>query len=230
LTGNGQTLVFCDEVPAGVSIKVADVSNLSNIVMSSTVEPNSNPEFVGHNPYVYGNKWAFVSCYQDGLILYDISNPNAPVLTGYFDSYPQGGANLSNMYGASSYRGNWGAYPYLPSGVIVVNDMQNGFFFIRSTVTGVGVKENVNALNANVYPNPARNNLNITLEVADAKSYWIEITNVLGQIVHSENSLNDCSFPVTFKQIDVSGLESGSYIVSIKANEKQYQTKVIITK
>lgn len=230
LTKNGNTLVFCDEVPTGVSIKVADVSNLTNIVLSSTVEPNSNVEFVGHNPYVIGNNYAFVSCYQDGLVLYDISNPNAPVLAGYFDSYPQGGANFGNNYGSSSYRGNWGAYPFLPSGVIIVNDMQNGFFLIKSTVTGVGIKENINALNANIYPNPAKNNLSITFANPNTKYYSIEITNVLGQSVYTENNLNDCSFPVTFKTIDVTSLESGSYLVSVKAGEKQYQKKIIIAK
>ena len=230
LTSNGNTLVFCDEVPTGVSIKVANVSTLTSIALSSTVEPNSNSQYVAHNPYVLGNKYAFIACYQDGLYLYDISNPNAPTVAGYFDSYPQGGANFSNNYGASSYRGNWGAYPFLPSGTIVLTDMQNGFFFIKSTITGVGVKENVNALNANVYPNPAKNNINISFVNTDAKNYTIEITNVLGQLVYTENNLNDCSFPVTFKNIDVSGLESGSYLVSVKANEKQFQKKIIIAK
>ena len=230
LTDNGKTLVFCDEVPTGVSIKVADVTNLGSIALSSTVEPNANTQMVAHNPYVLGNKWAFVSCYQDGMYLYDISNPNSPTVAGYFDSYPQGGANFSNNYGSSSYRGNWGAYPYLPSGVIVVNDMQNGFFLIKSTVTGVGVKENTNVLNANVYPNPAKNNITVTFANADSKNYSVEITNVLGQLIYSENNLNDCAFPVTFKSIDVSGLESGSYLVTVKAGEKQYQKKIIIAK
>jgi choice-of-anchor B domain-containing protein len=228
LTKNGKTLVFCDEVPTGVSIKLADVSNLSNIVMSSTVEPNSNTEMVAHNPYVIGNELAFVSCYQDGLIVYDITNPNAPYITGYFDTHPQGGANAGNNYGSTSYRGNWGAYPYLPSKVVIALDMQNGIFFLKSDA--LGVKENINVLNANIYPNPAKNNLNIMFTDPSAKNYAIEITNVLGQIVYNEKNLNDCSFPVTFKTINLSGLESGSYLVSIKADEKQYQKKIIIAK
>ncbi len=230
LKSNGNTLVFCDEVPTGVSIKAANVTNLASISLYSLFKPNSNTAFVGHNPYVLGNKYAFVSCYQDGLYLYDISNPNTPTVAGYFDSYPQGGANFSNNYGASSYRGNWGAYPFLPSGVIVVNDMQNGFFFIKSTVTGVGINEKINVLEANVYPNPAKNDLNISFINPDAKKYSIVMTNIIGQTVYSEENLNDCSFPVTFKNLDVSKLESGSYLLSIKANEKQFQKKIIIAK
>lgn len=228
LTKNGKTLVFCDEVPAGVSIKVTDVSNLSNIVMSSTVEPNTNSQYVAHNPYVIGNELAFVSCYQDGLIVYDITNPNAPYITGYFDTHPQGGANAGNNYGTTSYRGNWGAYPFLPSRTVIACDMQNGIFFLKSNA--LGVKENSNVLNANIYPNPAKNNVNIMFTDPEAKNYSIEITNVIGQSVYSENNLNDCSFPLTFKNIDVAGLESGSYVISIKADQKQYQKKIIIAK
>lgn len=228
LTSNGQTLVFCDEVPTGVSIKVANVSNLSNIVLSSTVEPNSNVEFVGHNPYVVGNELAFVSCYQDGLIVYDITNPNAPYITGYFDTHPQGGANAGNNYGASSYRGNWGAYPFFPSKTVLALDMQNGIFLLKSDA--LSVKENSNILTASIYPNPAKNSLNISFTNNNARNYSVEITNIVGQLIYSENNLNDCSFPVTFKNIDVSGLENGSYLVSIKTEDKQYQKKIIILK
>lgn len=228
LTSNGNTLVFCDEVPTGLCIKVADVSNLNNIVLSSTVEPNSNVEYVAHNPYVIGNELAFVSCYQDGLIVYDITNPGAPFVTGYFDTHPQGGANAGNNYGTGSYRGNWGAYPFFPSKTVLACDMQNGIFLLKSDA--LGVKENSNVLNANIYPNPAKNSLNIIFTNKEAKKYSVEITNVLGQLVHSEMNLNDCSFPVTSRTIDVSGLENGSYIISIKAEEKQYQKKIIIAK
>lgn len=226
LTKNGNTLVFCDEVPTGLSIKVANVSNLNNIVLSSTVEPNSNIEFVGHNPYVIGNELAFVSCYQDGLIIYDITNPNAPFVTGFFDTHPQGGANVSNNYGSSSYRGNWGAYPYFPSKTVLACDMQNGIFLLGANA--LGVKENSMTLSASVYPNPAKNNVNLLFTNKDAKNYSVEITNVLGQLVYSEINVNDCAFPVTFKTIDISDLENGSYIITIKAEEKQYQTKIII--
>jgi choice-of-anchor B domain-containing protein len=228
LTSNGNTLVFCDEVPTGLSIKVADVSNLSNIVLSSTVEANPNVEFVAHNPYVIGNELAFISCYQDGLIVYDITNPNAPYVTGFFDTHPQGGANAGNNYGAGSYRGNWGAYPFLPSKTVIACDMQNGIFFLKSDA--LSVEENSTVLNANIYPNPAKNNLNVIFNNSKAKDYSVKITNVLGQVVHSETYLNDFTFPATFKTIDVSRLESGTYVVNVIAGETQFQKKVIITK
>jgi choice-of-anchor B domain-containing protein len=229
ITTNKQTLVFCDEVPTGLSIKFADVSNLSNITLSSLAKPNTNTQFVAHNPYVVGNNYAFVSCYQDGLMMYDISNPAGPVLAGFFDTYPTGGVSAGNNYGPTSYRGNWGAYPYLPSGLIIACDMQNGIFLLQATVA-TAIKVRGNSLEASVYPNPAQNQVNIAFINPKAKTYSLELLNVLGQKVHSENNLNDCTFPVTFRTLDVTGIEAGTYVLNIKAGEKEFQQKLIITK
>jgi choice-of-anchor B domain-containing protein len=133
-TADGKTLVFCDEVPSGLRMKVADVSNLSNITISALFRPNTYSGFTGHNPYIIGNKYAFISCYEDGLNLYDISNPLAPTLLGYFDTYPQGGANMGGNYGSDPENGNWGAYPYFKSGLILACDMQNGVFILGADV------------------------------------------------------------------------------------------------
>lgn len=133
ITNDGKTFIMCDEVPTGLRIKSLDVSNLSNITVNSLFRPNSNSGFVGHNPYVIGNKYAFISCYQDGLYLYDISSPSTPTIAGYFDTHPQGGASAGNNYGSSSYNGNWGAFPYFKSGLILACDMQNGVFILRAS-------------------------------------------------------------------------------------------------
>jgi choice-of-anchor B domain-containing protein len=231
ITQNGQNLVFCDETP-DKSIKVADVTNLSNITITSLMRPNTNVDFAAHNPYVIGNQWAFVSCYQDGLNLYDISNPSAPVLKGYFDTYPQGGASAGNNYFGSPWRGNWGAYPFLPSQIIIACDMQNGIFILEAdSLLGVGIKEvSAQTIDATVYPNPANETLNISFINPGTKKYTVKITDIIGKTLFEEENMNDCNFPVTFKTVDVSKIQSGTYIISLKANEKQYQKKIIITK
>ncbi len=132
LTQNGKNLVFCDEVPTNLAVKVADVTNLANITVSSLFRPNLFTGFVGHNPYGLGNKWVFVSCYEDGLNLYDISTPTLPVLSGYFDTHPLYGANVGGNYGPGSYNGNWGSYPFFKSGLILAVDMQNGVFILEA--------------------------------------------------------------------------------------------------
>lgn len=129
LTPNGQTLVFTDEVPGGLPVKVANVSNLSNIQISATT--NQFSQTTPHNPFIVSNQYCFMSSYQEGLQLYDISIPMAPTLAGYFDTYPQGGGNVNN-WGNDDYMGQWGCYPYLPSKTIFALDMQNGIFLLKT--------------------------------------------------------------------------------------------------
>lgn len=231
ITKNGQTLVFCDEVPTGLPIKVANVSNLSNITLDATTKPNTNNEFVAHNPYVLGNKWAFISCYQEGLLLYDISTPSNPVLKGFFDTYPQGGANVSNQYFGSSYRGNWGAYPYFPSGTILACDMQNGIFLLSaSSLLSVGVEEKENTnLSASIYPNPANTNISISFIPDNSQFCNITVSDITGRIILQENRNIKLVSPVAQESIDVSNIESGAYIVTVVSGKKSIQKKIIIT-
>jgi choice-of-anchor B domain-containing protein len=129
LTPNGQTLVFTDEVPAGLPIKVANVSNLSNIQVLATT--NQFSQTTPHNPFMVSNSLCFMSSYQDGTQLYNISTPSVPVLAGYFDTYYQAGGNNNNWSG-DDYQGQWGMYPYFPSKNIFALDQKNGIFMLKS--------------------------------------------------------------------------------------------------
>ena len=128
-TPNGQTLVMMDEVPDGLPIKIVNVSNISN--MSVTATTNQYTATTPHNPWVVNNKYCFASSYQEGTQLYDISNPNAPFLAGYFDTYNQGGGNINN-WGVDPYKGQWGLYAYFPSKNIFALDMSNGIFMLST--------------------------------------------------------------------------------------------------
>ncbi|PBQ33509.1 hypothetical protein CNR22_17575 [Sphingobacteriaceae bacterium] len=132
ITPDGRTLVFMDEVPSGLPIKVADVTNLSNIQVLATI--NQFPQTTPHNPFMGNNTYCFASSYQDGLQLFDISTPASPVLAGYFDTHPQSGGNNNVWSSSSTYDGQWGSYPYLPSGNIFALDRTNGAFLLRTTL------------------------------------------------------------------------------------------------
>ncbi|MBK9283725.1 MAG: choice-of-anchor B family protein [Sphingobacteriaceae bacterium] len=129
LTPDGKTLVFMDEVPASLPVKVADVTNLGNIQVLSTF--NQFPQTTPHNPFMVSNRYCFGSAYKDGTQLYDISNPNAPFVAGHFDTYPQGGGNNNNWAGGA-YSGNWGSFPFFPSRNVFALDMVNGVFMLRT--------------------------------------------------------------------------------------------------
>jgi len=77
---------------------------------------------IDHNGYVRGNKY-YMSTYERGLTILDISNPAIPVEVGFFDTFPD-----SNN---PAYNGAWGVYPFLPSGLILVSDIQSGLYILR---------------------------------------------------------------------------------------------------
>ncbi len=131
LTPNGQTLVFTDEVPAGLPFKTANVSNLSNIQVLATA--NQFSQGTPHNVFVVNNQYVFLSSYVDGTQLYDISNPSTPTLAGWFDTFPQGGGN-NNNWTVDSYDGQWGMYPYFPSKNIFALDQYNGIFMLKTSL------------------------------------------------------------------------------------------------
>ena len=82
--------------------------------------------------------------YDDGLRIFDISDPYNPNQIIFYDTY------LPNSY--NSYKGAWGVYPNLSSGNIIVSDMQTGLYIIaliNSTPTII----RLNSPN-NIYPNP----------------------------------------------------------------------------
>ncbi|NVK88087.1 MAG: choice-of-anchor B family protein [Gammaproteobacteria bacterium] len=77
---------------------------------------------IDHNGFVRGNRY-YLSNYERGLTVLDISDPANPVTVGYFDTFPS-----SNN---ASFNGAWGTYPFLPSGLILVSDINSGLYVLR---------------------------------------------------------------------------------------------------
>lgn len=150
LTSDGKTLVFCDEVPAGMGVKSLDVSDLQNISVLKTFR--TAPIVTPHNPYIIGNNDLFMAYYQDGLQVYSIKDPANPVRNGYFDTDTLN--NASNNY-PDAYHGCWGAYVDFGANLILASDMQNGLYVLdaSSAMTGINNKRE-NNIAVRVSPNP----------------------------------------------------------------------------
>jgi hypothetical protein len=67
----------------------------------------------------------YVSHYRRGVVVYDAANPNALVEIASFDNYVNPSSNIAGTDGA------WGIYPFLPSGNLLVSDIENGLFVLR---------------------------------------------------------------------------------------------------
>ena len=106
----------------GHSLKVIDVSDLNNIQVISLFNSDVDPNSIPHNLIIRDN-FVYVSYYHDGLQIFDISDPYNPIKAGYYDTY------LPNNH--NGFAGNWGVDPLLPSGIILVSDVQSGLFVLE---------------------------------------------------------------------------------------------------
>ena len=106
-------------------VMVFDVSSLTTPQLVS-IWVSDNPT-VDHNGYVRGDRY-YMSNYERGLTILDISDPTAPVEAGFFDTYP--------AFNTSNFNGAWGVYPFLPSGNILVSDIQGGLYVLKDETLG----------------------------------------------------------------------------------------------
>jgi choice-of-anchor B domain-containing protein len=111
-----------DESSFGVNtqLRTLDISQLSAPFVSNIwTGPTAA---IDHNGYVKGGAY-YMSNYRRGLTILDIADPNDPQERAFFDTYP----GNDNAF----FNGAWGVYPYLPSGTIVVSDIERGLFVLR---------------------------------------------------------------------------------------------------
>lgn len=253
ITPNKKTLVMMDEVPAGLPIKVIDVQNLANMQVLATVNQYTFSSATPHNPFMYNDSLCFAASYCDGLQLWNIKNPSAPFLQGFFDTHPQAGGNVASY--SDPYDGLWGLYPWLPSKNIIAVDEQNGIFVLKSklimdpdlatenntpppppsgvgTTTGTvltGIKQNINGENVVISPNPAHSKVLLILpEGMTDKNITVEFYDIQGQLVHKQNTLELKGTDPSFKEINVSSYANGIYFIRLSLDNRVIKNSKLI--
>lgn len=216
LTENGNITIMCDEVPAGLQVKAVDVSDPADITVLASFQSNSGA--TPHNPYVIGNDRVVIAYYQDGIQIYDISDPSNPQRSGYFDTRPEIGDN--NGYPGDPYQGCWGAYTKLPSRNLLASDMQNGLFVLdASAALGENEITNKNS-EVTIYPNPNGGKFNLKASIPVHRAS-IAIYNILGKKIY-QSVINDQQ-----SAIDISTQPEGIYFLSV-SGEKFNEVKKIV--
>lgn len=117
-----------DERDRGLAttLRVFSIANLAAPSLAGTWTGPTRA--IDHNGFVRGNRY-YMSNYSRGLSIFDISNATSPSLVGRFDTYPS-----SDNVG---FPGNWGAYPFLPSGVVALSDIDSGFYLVADNTRNV---------------------------------------------------------------------------------------------
>jgi choice-of-anchor B domain-containing protein len=117
-----------DERDRGLSTTLR-VFSIANLASPSLAGSWTGPtRAIDHNGFVRGNRY-YMSNYSRGLSIFDISNASSPALVGRFDTYPASDGG--------GFPGNWGAYPFLPSGNIALSDIDSGFYLVADNTRNV---------------------------------------------------------------------------------------------
>ncbi len=206
LNNSGSTYIFADE-NHGYEMKICDVTNPNEIIINTTFLSGVDSNSMAHNLIIKDN-YVYVSHYHDGLWVWDISNPSNPVVVGSFDTY------LPEDH--DSYRGAWGVYPLLPSGNILVSDMQSGLFVLSPIENNNSdISENTN--DNFIFPNPFTNQFEI--QTNNANPIDLKIYDLNGKLLFSEKILDNNTVQPN--------LTKGIYFLEIKSKEKLITEKII---
>ncbi|CAN5277892.1 hypothetical protein BH09BAC1_BH09BAC1_01610 [soil metagenome] len=119
LSDDGKYLYTTDEV-SNANIDAYDVSDLSNIRRLGTFKSSPGQNVIPHNVFLKGN-FGIISYYRDGIVVFDATQPNNMIEVGNYDTSP---------FSGNGYNGAWGVYPYLPSGNVLVSDIENGLYVL----------------------------------------------------------------------------------------------------
>lgn len=209
-TSDLKTYVMADE-NWGYDMKVLDISNLSNIDVTTTFNPEIDANSIAHNQIIKGDL-LYVSSYHDGLQVYNISEPENPTKVASFSTYA--------LDDHDSYRGAWGVYPLLPSGTILVSDMQHGLFVLKPSID-LDIHQEIKQTNLSIYPNPAQNELKIGLPNKEKLSS-VSVYDSTGSLILKNTTT------IANNTLDISPLNSGIYILKVQGLTTSYQEKLIV--
>ena len=121
LSDDGNYLFTTDE-KANATTGSYDVSDPTDIEALDQFRPLATvgTGVVPHNTHVYQD-WLVSSHYSDGGIIVDAVDPENLVEVGNYDTFTGSG---------QGFQGCWGAYPFLPSGLVLLTDITSGLFVL----------------------------------------------------------------------------------------------------
>ncbi len=156
---NGNFLYSARETNNGTGdIRVYDITNpaLPLLVKSISMAELGLNAVTPHNPAVFGN-YLYVSWYQAGVQVFDISTPANPVRVGQYDTFqatfapPEQekqaaldaepwdmicGSEFRQNALPTTYDGNWAVFPFLGNNKVLAGDLTNGLLVLDASDVG----------------------------------------------------------------------------------------------
>ena len=122
LDDSGDHLFTTDEVGSAF-VGSYDVSDPGDIQWLDQLQSDPGSGTIPHNTY-WLNDFLVTSYYTFGSVIYDVSRPGNMVETGNYDTSP---------FSGGGFNGAWGVYPFLPSGNLIISDIEGGLYIVDPT-------------------------------------------------------------------------------------------------
>lgn len=214
-------MLLCDELAQHPTpdITVWDISNLQNI---TKVDQYADSTAIVHNTFIIGN-YAYTSYYMQGFRIFDIRDPYNIELVANYETFPD------TSYEA--YGGDFGIYPYAPSGNIYCSDMTYGLFVFSVDTSVVSNGENVNVapLKLRSFPNPMVNQQTVVVTAEKPGDVAFRLLDVQGRVLKqwTEKAAKIGENNFEWQQ---EGLATGIYSLQVHSDGKNAVLKVVIVK
>ena len=139
-------------------------------------------------------------------------------LLGWYDMHPE-------PY-AFSYKGAWGVYPFLPSGRILISEMQHGLFVLDIS-QALSMKPDADHDSAlRPWPNPATDGATLALPPDVGGDPHVNITDATGRTVPVRITRRT---PVEYS-LDTRNFASGTYAITATTKDRRwFATLTIVT-
>lgn len=210
LNGDGTLYAMADETH-GSPLKFVDATDLSDLEVISTATTGVDPTSVLHNPFFTGDL-VHVAYYYDGYYLWNLADPLQPVLLGFYDTSLEPNTN--------SFSGAWGTYPFLPSGHVLVSDMQTGLWVLDigvATGTAGATTPPAFRISPTITPGP----ISIIDLRHTASPVRIEVVDASGAIVRSTSVIGSSY------DMDLTPLSDGLYLVRVTTDDARHTQRIV---
>ena len=167
---------------------------------------------------------ASIDCGATYTVVYDKTDLDLSTVSGYVTSnWTPASANdwRNEQIDLSAFLGENVMFRF-----VNINGYGNSTFVDNINVAGIlGISENLLASTISLYPNPANNQVNITVNDNAYDSIRIQVVNSLGQKLQSTESNGQSTNNFS---LDVSSLAAGLYFINVEVDGIKISKKLLV--
>ncbi|MCB9232701.1 MAG: choice-of-anchor B family protein [Bacteroidia bacterium] len=219
-TDDGKYFMTTEETPFK-TVKIWNATNFSNITLEGQYLA---PCSLAHNVQIKGDS-AYLSHYESGVTVVDISNKSQPKEVAHFDTYPQADGN--------GFYGCWGVFQYTQSGYIYASSFEGRLHVLEmdTLVTGRAEPKPYNATLGTVSPNPFSDLLHIPVDLKASGLISLDILDLKGSLLanltHQNYAPGTHEFSWNGKDNQGAILPAGVYLLRLTTEEAISMQKVV---